>query len=65
MSIITEDKKQFPSIGTEFHNHIPRSFQMMLEIEEQADATFKQILEDIESGKTTLEQVMKERGLLQ
>lgn len=43
--------------------HMPESFQMMIQIQQEAEAEFKAIVSDIESGKTTLEEVKRARGL--
>ena len=51
-------------IDAESRKHMPKSLQLMLEIEERAQKKFNQILSDIQDGKTTLEEVKKQRGLL-
>ena len=51
-------------INTESRKNMLKSFQMMLEIEERAQKKFTQILSDIQAGKTTLDEVKKQRGLL-
>jgi len=56
--------KTFSSNSTDVDSHLPRSFQLILEVEQRAELKFEQILADIQTGKTTLEQVMRERGLL-
>ena len=44
--------------------HLPSSFQMMIEIQEEAQEKVKQILADIKAGRTTLEAVKRSRGLI-
>lgn len=43
--------------------HMPESFQMMIRIQQEAEAEFKAIVADIEAGRTTLEAVKVARGL--
>ncbi len=43
---------------------MPGSFQIMLDIEEQANEKFNAILKEIQAGKITLEEVKRNRGLL-
>ena len=51
------------SSDSEVQQHMPRSLQMMISIEEQAQAAVNEMLKDIEAGKTTLEAVKCSRGL--
>jgi hypothetical protein len=44
-------------------SQLPKSFQLMMEIENRANAKLRLILKDIEEGKTTLEEVKKKRGI--
>ncbi|MCK4252680.1 hypothetical protein KAX97_14630 [candidate division WOR-3 bacterium] len=43
--------------------HMPQSFQLMIKIQQEAEAEFKAIVSDIEAGKTTLAEVKRARGL--
>ena len=51
------------SSDSEVQQHMPRSLQIMISIEEQAQAAVNEMLRDIEAGKTTLEAVKRSRGL--
>ncbi|MHC1756193.1 MAG: hypothetical protein AB9861_12310 [Methanosarcina sp.] len=51
-------------IDAETRKHMPKSLQLMIEIEERAQLKFNQILIDILEGRTTLEEVKRQRGLL-
>lgn len=48
----------------ELIQHLPRYLQLMLEIEEMAQAEFDGIMQDIREGKTSLENIKKERGII-
>ena len=48
---------------SEVQQHMPRSLQLMIEIEGGAQAAVKEILADIEAGKRTLVDVKRERGI--
>lgn len=43
---------------------IPKTFEVMLKIESLAQERLKKILEDVANGKTTLDAVKRQRGLL-
>lgn len=53
----------FNSVDSELRSHMAPSLQLMLTIEERAQAAVKKIFADIASGKKTLEEVKRERGL--
>lgn len=45
-------------------NHIPKTFELMLKIETLAQERLKRIIEDVQAGKITLEEVKRQRGLI-
>ena len=51
------------SHDSEMLAHMPQSFQIMIQIQQEAEAEFKAIVSDIEAGKTTLAEVKRTRGL--
>ena len=44
--------------------HMPESFQLMIKIQQEAEKEFNLIIKNIEAGRTTLEAVKRERGLI-
>ena len=52
------------SPDSEVQQHMPRSLQLMVEIEDRAQAAVEEILTEIEAGKTTLATVKAKRGLV-
>jgi len=52
------------STKSEIAAHMPRSLQIMMEIEEKAQIEYQAIMADIRAGKTDLEKVKRKRGLL-
>ncbi|MCD4820919.1 MAG: hypothetical protein K8R11_02325 [Methanococcoides sp.] len=52
------------TILPEVLDQLPRSLKLFCTIEEQAQTKFDKIMSDIETGKTTLEAVKRERGIL-
>ena len=52
------------NIDSDIVKHLPKSLQLMVEIERQAQAKFNEIMAAIERGETTLEEVKRRRGLL-
>lgn len=44
--------------------HMSQSFQLMIKIQQEAEAEFNTIVADIEAGKITLETVKRSRGLI-
>lgn len=63
MNTVSEYNKNL-STDKEYAQHIPKSFQTMLKIEQMAQARLRQIKISVERGETTLEAVKRERGLL-
>ncbi len=55
---------QFQEIDPEILSRMPKSFQLFYEIQQEAVAEVKQILEDVEAGKTTLEEEKRKRGII-
>ncbi|MBP1908282.1 hypothetical protein [Methanolobus bombayensis] len=51
------------NISDDIISQLPKSLQLMVEIEDRANAKLRLILKDIEEGKTTLEEVKKKRGI--
>lgn len=43
---------------------LPESFTLMMKIQQEAEAEFKVIVDEIKAGRTTLEAVKRERGLI-
>lgn len=52
------------NISPEIEDHLPKHLQIMLEVERQAQKEYHLIMDDIRSGKTTLDDVKYRRGLL-
>jgi hypothetical protein len=52
------------SIRTESSDHILKTLELMLKIEELAQARLNEILVDVRAGKTTLDEVKRQRGLI-
>ncbi|HJH31103.1 MAG TPA: hypothetical protein C5S50_02705 [Methanosarcinaceae archaeon] len=48
----------------ELRNHLPKSLQIMIDIEDRAQAAVKDILADIAAGNTTLEIVKREMRII-
>lgn len=44
--------------------HMPQSFQLMIQIQQEAEAEFSAIVKDIRAGKITLHEVKKARGMI-
>lgn len=44
--------------------HMPESFQLMMKIQQEAEQEFNAIVADIKAGRTTLEAVKTERGII-
>jgi hypothetical protein len=57
--------KNLLNLDPETVAHLPRSFQLMIEIERRAQEKVDSIIQDIQSGKTTLEEVKRTRGLVE
>lgn len=43
--------------------HMPESFQLMIKIQQEAEAEYNAIVADIKAGRTTLEAVRVARGM--
>ena len=43
--------------------HMPESFQLMIQIQQEAEAEFNAIVAEIKAGKTTLAEIKRMRGL--
>ncbi|MCD4822772.1 MAG: hypothetical protein K8R11_12115 [Methanococcoides sp.] len=52
------------SSDSEVEGHLPKSHQLMLRIDKEAEAKVTEILESIKKGETTLEEVKRQRGIL-
>ncbi|WP_440948129.1 hypothetical protein ACSAZL_07805 [Methanosarcina sp. T3] len=51
-------------INAESSDYIPKTFELMLRIEALAQERLTRILKDIADGKTTLDAVKRQRGLI-
>ncbi len=63
MNTNLESNKNF-YVSTELNQHMPKSFQTMIKIEQMALDRLRRIKNSVERGETTLEAVKRERGLL-
>lgn len=52
------------SLDAETVQHLPKSFQLMVEIEKKAQERVNKILRDVREGKTTLEEIKRARGII-
>lgn len=58
------DSANSRQICAESSNYIPKTFEMMLKIEALAQERLNKILVDVAEGKTTLDAVKRQRGLI-
>jgi hypothetical protein len=55
--------KSLLNLDQEAIQHLPKSFKLMIKIERKAQEKVNSILQDIQVGKTTLDDVKRARGL--
>lgn len=60
----TCSNKSLLNLDPETVQNLPKSFQLMIEIETQAQEKVNAILKDIQTGKTTLKEVKCARGIV-
>lgn len=59
---ISDNVKVMP-LDEEVRRHLPKSFQLMIKVEEKAKVKFNQIMKDIQEGKTTMDEVKRNWNL--
>jgi Ca2+-binding EF-hand superfamily protein len=64
MPNFTQCNKGLSDLDAETVQHLPKSFQLMVEIEKQAQEKVNAILRDVAEGKITLEEVKRLRGIV-